>query len=391
MGSFQIICNTVFPILAPNRIFEQIFTIRLIRTAYPDFPIFAATTNNNINMRIVNKFSLVVIFALGLASFGMQSAPKKIKAKLLTSEFIYEKAPFPSCHASTIVETKEGLLAAWFGGTHENHPDVCIYTSTCIKGKWSFPVLAADGIVNDTLRYPCWNPVLFKKENNDIVLFYKVGVNPREWWGMYKISKDQGVTWSAAVKIPGNLLGPIKDKPARLNDGSILCPTSIETRQSWNIYLEVTSQELDKWKAVKIDNNGLNAIQPTILFHKDGKIQLLCRSKEKRIVETWSADQGKTWSPLKQTSLPNNNSGLDAVTLKNGIQLLICNPIEKGRNKLAVLASRDGKDWKELIVLEEQPEGEFSYPAIIQGKDGTVHITYTWNRIKIKYVNLKIK
>jgi alpha-L-fucosidase len=369
---------------------EYAETIGLLKF-YKDFPIFATTTINNIIMKILTKLSLAVIFALVLSSFGVQSSPKKIVAKVLTSEFIYEKAPFPSCHASTIVETKEGLLAAWFGGTHENHPDVCIYTSACIKGKWSAPVLAADGIVNDTLRYPCWNPVLFKKENSDIVLFYKVGINPREWWGMYKISKDWGKTWSAAVKIPGNLLGPIKDKPFMLSDGTILCPTSIETHQSWNIYLEVTNQELNKWEVVKIGNNGFNAIQPTILFHTDGSLQMLCRSKEKKIVETWSKDKGKTWSPVQATELPNNNSGIDAVTLKNGFQLLICNPVERGRNKLALLASPDGKNWENLIVLEDLPEGEFSYPAIIQGKDGTVYITYTYNRVKIKYVHLKIQ
>ena len=93
---------------------------------------------------------------------------------------------------------------------------------------------------------------------------------------------------------------------------------------------------------------------------------------------------------LQPTSLPNNTSGIDAVTLKTGIHLLICNPIEKGRNKLAVLASLDGKKWNDLIVLEDQPQGEFSYPAIIQGNNGTIHITYTYNREKIKYVHLKI-
>jgi predicted neuraminidase len=342
-------------------------------------------------MRIFTKLSLWVTVGLVLISITALSASGNIKAKVLASGFIYVKAPFPTCHASTIVETKEGLLAAWFGGTHENHPDVCIYVSACTNGKWSAPVEVADGIQSDTLRYPCWNPVLFKRDNGDIVLYYKVGKDPRTWWGMYKISKDQGKSWSAACAIPGKLLGPIKNKPARLENGTILYPTSVETRQSWNIYMENSDQALNHWEKTEIDNNGLNAIQPTILFYKGGKIQLLCRSKEKKIVETWSADQGKTWTPLQQTSLPNNNSGLDAVTLKNGIQLLICNPIEKGRNKLSLLASQDGKDWIELIVLEDQPEGEFSYPAIVRGKDGTVHITYTWNRVKIKYVQLKIK
>ena len=342
-------------------------------------------------MKITDRFLLTVILLLSFASFQAQASPIQVKAKLLTAEFIYEKASFPSCHASTITETKQGLLAAWFGGTHENHPDVCIYTSSCIKGKWSPPELVADGIVNDTLRYPCWNPVLFKRDNGDIVLYYKVGKDPRSWWGMYKISKNEGKTWSGASQIPDSLLGPIKNKPESIKNGTILYPTSIETRQSWNVYLESSDQKLKHWEKTNIDNNGINAIQPTILFHENGKIQMLCRTKEKRVAETWSDDQGKTWTPLQLTSLPNNNSGLDAVTLKNGRHLLICNPIEKGRNKISVLSSADGKIWDNLIVLEDQPKGEFSYPAIIQAKDGTVHITYTYNREKIKYVKLEIE
>jgi alpha-L-fucosidase len=222
------------------------------------------------------------------------------------------------------------------------------------------------------------------------VLYYKVGKDPRSWWGMYKISNDQGKTWSAAVQIPDSLLGPIKNKPEGLKNGTILYPTSFETKQTWNVYLETSDQELKHWEKINIDNNGLNAIQPTILFHENGKIQMLCRTKDKKVAETWSEDQGKTWTPLQLISLPNNNSGLDAVTLKNGMHLLICNPIEKGRNKISVLASADGKNWDELIVLEDLPKGEFSYPAIIEGKDGFIHITYTYNREKIKYVKLKM-
>ncbi|MCK9411794.1 MAG: exo-alpha-sialidase [Prolixibacteraceae bacterium] len=110
-------------------------------------------------MKIATKLCLPVILALIFCSFGVQSAQKNISAKVMTAEFIYETAPFPSCHASTIVETNEGLLAAWFGGTHENHPDVCIYTSANIKGKWSAPMQVADGTVHITYT---WNRVRIK-------------------------------------------------------------------------------------------------------------------------------------------------------------------------------------------------------------------------------------
>ena len=316
---------------------------------------------------------------------------KKLELTVAESGFIYEEAPFPECHASTIVETGDGFLASWFGGTYERNPDVCIYTSLLKDGNWGTPTLAADGIINDTLRYPCWNPVLYKRDNGDIILYYKVGPSPREWWGLYKISGDNGKSWSEAVEIPGNLLGPIKNKPQRLKDGSILNPTSFETEGKWNIYVEKSDQSLDNWEKIEIDNNGFNAIQPTILFHKNGAIQMLCRSKERKIVETWSTDEGETWSPVEATTLVNNNSGIDAVTLTNGKHLLVCNPVEKGRNKLSLFKSDDGKNWEEAIVLEDEPEGEFSYPAIIRAKNGDVHITYTYNRKKVKHVHIIMK
>lgn len=202
--------------------------------------------------------------------------------RILKSEFIFDSASFPSCHASTIVEINEGLLAAWFGGTFEKHPDVCIYASINNDNTWSKPELVADGIVNDTLRYPCWNPVLFKRNNGDIILYYKVGPSPREWWGMYKISKDDGRSWSAGEHIPGNLLGPAKNKPFILPGGLILYPTSFETSEKWNIYVESSEQDLSKWRKTEIDNNGFNAIQPAVLNHGNGMIQMLCRSREKR-------------------------------------------------------------------------------------------------------------
>lgn len=325
---------------------------------------------------------------LGFLQPEVTSNPPKVT--ILNSGFIYEKAPFPSCHASTLVETNDGIMASWFGGTHERHPDVSIYTSLLNRGNWSVPEMVADGVENQKLRYPTWNPVLYKKDDGVLVLYYKVGPSPQEWWGVYKTSKDEGKTWSEEVKIPDNLLGPIKNKPVKLADGTILYPTSIETKEKWTLYVETSDQNLGNWKKADLDNKDFNAIQPTVLFHPNGKLQMLCRTKEGVIGSTWSNDQGKTWTPLEASSLVNNNSGIDGVTLQNGYHLLVCNPLKKGRNKLSLMGSADGVNWEELAVLEDQPKGEFSYPAIIQAKDGTVHISYTYNREKVKYVALKI-
>src|SRR5947209_5309465 len=98
--------------------------------------------------------SLMVSLALAVHDFAM--------AGVIKSEFIYETAAFPSCHASTIAETTNGLVAAWFGGTAERDPDVCIYISREENGRWTAPVNVADGVGFATSRLPAWNPVLFQ-------------------------------------------------------------------------------------------------------------------------------------------------------------------------------------------------------------------------------------
>lgn len=310
---------------------------------------------------------------------------------LLKVEFIYppNAVDFPSCHASTLTECHNGtLLAAWFGGTYERHQDVCIYASRYVKGQWSTPEKIADG-AEDGTKYPCWNPVLFSLDNGTVALYYKVGPNPRSWWGLYKTSTDHGQSWSPAVRIPDNLLGPIKNKPIRLLDGNILYPTSFETDDTWNIYLEYSDQNLSQWKKAVVDNSNTLSIQPTILKHNSNQLQLLCRSQNGFITESWSEDGGTTWTPLALTNLPNNNAGIDAVSLSDGRFLLVHTPLPEGRHKLIVSLSKDGKNWQEAYVLEnDQPGTEYSYPAVIQTKDNLVHITYTWRRQLIKHVVL---
>lgn len=319
-------------------------------------------------------------------------------AQVEKSEFIYETAPFPSCHASTIEETPTGLVAAWFGGTEERNKDVGIWVSRWENGKWTAPVEVANGVQNKDIRYPTWNPVLFQMPQGELLLFYKVGPTPRDWWGMMRRSMDGGKTWSNAEVLPEGILGPIKNKPVLLKDGTLLCPTSSEDK-GWRVHFEMTKDGGRTWSRTDAINDGkeFSAIQPSVLFLKDGRLQILCRSKNGTVLEAFSKDQGKTWSALKATSLPNPNSGTDAVTLKDGRQVLVYNHVTKAsrewggdRSPLNVVISEDGQTWKEIAVLENTPKAEFSYPAVIQSKDGKIHITYTWKREKIKHVVIKL-
>lgn len=99
---------------------------------------------------------------------------------IVRSGFIYEQAPFPSAHASTIVKTGNTIVAAWFGGTAEGNPDISIWLSLYNGRRWSVPIEIANGAQLDGKQYPCWNPVLFQPVNGPLLLFYKVGPNPRE-------------------------------------------------------------------------------------------------------------------------------------------------------------------------------------------------------------------
>ncbi|MBN1867321.1 exo-alpha-sialidase [Candidatus Sumerlaeota bacterium] len=310
---------------------------------------------------------------------------------VLREEFIYDTAPFPSCHASTVVETEEGLVCAFFGGTHERHPDVAIWVSRQEGSVWIPPFEAANGVEPAEVRYPCWNPVLSQIAGGPLLLFYKVGPSPSTWWGMMTESTDGGRTWSEPWRLPEGILGPIKNKPIQLRNGDLLCPSSVED-DGWRVHFERTADAGRTWERTAPVNDGVEfrAIQPAILVHPDGRLQALCRTKQDCIAEVWSEDEGRTWGPMRAIALPNPDAGFDAVSLSDERYFLIYNHTVRGgdfpqaREMLNVAVSDDGRDWKAAFVLEKG-EGQFSYPAAIQTSDGMVHTTYTYHRRTIKH------
>ncbi len=344
--------------------------------------------------------SILLLTALSTSCVLAQKATAPWKQGIITDEFIFEKAPFPESHAATIVETPKGLVASWFGGTKERNPDVGIWVSRQENGKWTAPVEVANGVQSETLRYPTWNPVLYQVPGGELQLYYKIGPKPAEWKGWMRTSKDNGLTWSAAQALPEGFIGPVKNKPVLLKNGTLLSPTSTEGSGGWLVHFEASPDFGKTWTKTEPVPDGATqgAIQPSILFHKDGRLQALCRSRDRAILETWSTDQGKTWSPLAKTTLPNNNSGTDAVTLKDGRQLLVYNHVlppgtlAKGpRTPLNVAVSKDGKEWYAVAILEDSPISQYSYPSVIQTKDGLVHFVYTWRRQRIKHAVLDPK
>jgi predicted neuraminidase len=315
----------------------------------------------------------------------------------ISEGFLFAQAPFLECHASTLVETSRGLVAAWFGGTKEKNPDVGIWSSYHDGSGWTAPQEWANGVQFEGKRHPTWNPVLFQPPGDaPTLLFFKVGPDPRSWWGEMMVSYDRGRSFRERRRLPEGIYGPVRCKPILLPDGMLLAGSSTE-HDGWTVHFEKVALAdgvpAGTWRRVGPihSNEEFNAIQPTFLQHADGRLQVLCRTKEGVVATSFSLDHGETWSGMEAIDLPNNNSGLDAVTLTDGRHLLVYNHLGSGatgwgsRGMLNLALSEDGLQWRKVGILDREEAGEFSYPAIIQASDGLVHLTWTWKRQRIKY------
>lgn len=380
-------------------------------------------------MKSYPRFWLLSVFvglnvSVSAKDFDLPPVAEVGRGALISAEQIFSIAnkPTKECHASTIVETPTGLVSAWFGGTREKDLDVGIWLSRKEGGQWSEPMEVVNGVQSMNLRYACWNPVLFQPREGPLMLFYKVGPNPRDWWGMLTTSEDGGLSWSWPTKLGedfavGHLIGPVKNKPIQLADGAILCPSSSEVDVEggdgfWRVHFELTRDLGKTWDVIGPINDGIefDSIQPSILTYANGDMQVLCRTQQAVVSQSWSNDGGRSWSDMTGTELPNPSAGTDAITLKDGRQLLVYN--HSSRNELTgtigtrallnVAISNDGEHWKPVVTLEKLTEkappgtdrrhwGEFSYPAVIQAKDGRVHISYTYNREGVKHAVLDSK
>lgn len=313
-------------------------------------------------------------------------------------EFIFTTAPFPSCHASTIVELRNGdLLAAWFGGKGEGEPDVAIWGARRAAGQWSAPFELA--------REPqiaAYNPVLFHTKDGRLWLYYKFGPHPERWTAARRFSTDDGQTWSAIEHLPAGLYGPIRAKPLVLSDGAIISGTSVESYRSWSCWIERSVDNGRTWTKFGPLTVPLNAdapsdaryygiIQPSVVQLGGKRLRLYARSTGSigKICVADSSDNGVTWTQARPLALPNPNSGLDAAALRDGRVVLVYNHTERGRTPLNLAVSKDGENFQMFRTLEDQP-GEYSYPSMIQGKNGDLHITYTWKRQRIRYVRVAL-
>lgn len=375
-------------------------------------------------MRLL-PLTLFLLLSLGPGSLKSQTASDGFIFPLLSSGRALPGTQ-PDNHASTLVELKNGdVLAAWFAGSREGAPDVKIYGARLHGGVWSVPVelARADNVA-------CWNPVLFHTRDGRLWLSYKFGTKPSTWAGARKWSDDEGHTWSSAEQLPQGILGPIKDKPLVLPDGVIVSGSSVENGK-WNAWIERSTDNGKTWTkfgpitvpdSIDVPDPSVRAaagqalppkgdaaetvhtklypparetvgiIQPTVIRIRGNHLRFYARSHTRaaQIAEADSYDEGKTWTQAHFLGLPNPNSGIDAVRLRDGRIMLIFNNSYDARTPLNMAVSRDGEHFQIFKTLEDGP-GQYSYPAIIQAANGDLMMTYSWRRETIKFVRFPLK
>ncbi|MHA1338811.1 MAG: sialidase family protein [Promethearchaeota archaeon] len=361
--------------------------------------------------------------------------------KFLYSNLIYEKIDlksFPFAHCSSITQiapdpneinsnlnknsVKNELMAVWYSGKAEQSKNQSIFASFFnyelqsnmkINGNWSKPF-----ILSKSIKFPEGNPVIWKDfETNNLFLFYAImeTENPikkafgRGWFHcklFYKISKDNGKSWSNPKVLKDELGYMVRNKPIRLKSkkGRILLPMykevpprsliAISDDDGISFRFSELIEDHEKYPRKRGLMGGSGNTQPTIVELENGVILALMRTRlHKKIFRSISEDYGETWTRAEEINLPNPDSGIDMIKTFQNKLLLVFNNTIRGRNKLSIAISDDnldtkdaGKHWKVIGDLEYEPKKEFSYPCIIQDYNNLIHITYTFKRKTIKHV-----
>lgn len=344
------------------------------------------------------------------------SIPAEITSRSVTPE----RAPFrhegwvtpaqhvAAVHSSAICTLPSGdLLAVWYGGSREGAADVALFTSRLSPQArtWTPPVLVVDRALAETelarsVR-KLGNAVVFP-DGRGLVWMVYVSVSLGGWSGSslnVKTSRDDGRTWSESRRLTLapflNLSTLVRNKPILAADGRIGLPVYHELAFKFPQMLWLTPGPEGGVKDYRIRNlpaqHGL--IQPALVALGADRVLMVLRdrSRERRMRTAYSQDNGWTWSRPALTALPNPDSALDALRLRDGRILLVYNHAASGRDNLQLAISADeGRTWRPGPLIEAAARKEYSYPAMVEAPDGRIHLTYTWERQRIKHVEFNL-
>jgi predicted neuraminidase len=334
-------------------------------------------------------------------------------------------------HSSCIIECPNGdLLACWFQGSGERRAsDVAIMGARLRHGsdQWSavFPMA-------DTPDLPDLNPVLFIDSNQELWLFWitvlaerwedsllrfrkttnYVAEGPPQWhWqddlllkpddrfaealhrGLAAYNESDADYGSLVLHPFAQLVDAAKDLGKRqrgwmsrthlqvLPSGRILFPLYSD---GYYVGLMAISDDNGRhWHASQpIVGIGLN--QPSVVRKRDGTLVAYLRREgppPRRVQLSLSRDDGESWSTATATEIPNPDSSLEVISLKDGRWVMAYNDSEKldDRSRLVLALSDDeGATWKWKRSVENTPGGRFHYPSLIQTRDGRLNLTYTY-------------
>jgi len=378
--------------------------------------------------------SLILLFTLCLAI-----RPTRAESALYEAELIFPLETWHN-HASCIVELPNGdLLACWFHGSGERTADdVKIEGARLRRGKheWSPRFEMAD-----TPSFPDGNPCMlidpFRRlwflhttilANTWESALLKVRVStdyqregPPRWQSSDTLLIKPGVEFEMEVT---NRLPVMEAQVASMNlegrtrkeaDDFLLAmrlhtKDKLYRRLGWmtrahpfvfeghrlivplyhdgfSFSLMALSDDWGQTWRTSLPLIGAGNIQPSIVQRKDGSLHTLMRDNgppPHRLQQSDSYDGGQTWSPVTDTDLPNPGSGAEIISLRNGHWALVSNDTERGRHQLAVqISDNEGRSWSWKRYLEHDepgPEaGSYHYPSIIQAKDGTLHVSYSYH------------
>lgn len=304
-------------------------------------------------------------------------------------------------HSANIIINQGKPVATWYGGTEEGHRDVAIFMSV-FDGEWGPPIRIIDRAKSELAlnRYirKVGNPALHSWPDGSLGLYF-VTVSFGGWAASainYMESSDLGQTWSQPERLVTspflNISTLVRTNGLPLTDGSIELPVYHESMGKFSEALRIDRSQrvLSKIRM----SRGKHSLQPTMVPFDDYHALALMRyagSGPPRALATSTYDAGQHWTPPIETTLPNPNSALVMLKLRENEFLLALNDTEDERDRLS-LALGNGTDWQIMRVVEQETsvpgshEFEFSYPSLALDQDENIHLVYTWNQIRIKHL-----